>query len=184
MTVLAVAVVFIGVLCLLNLLLTLGVIRRLREYSETQPAAEPIPVKIAETGSSPAPFDVLLNGGRAFSSDRPATWTIVAFFSDTCPACKEGLPTFVKRARELRRDDQLIVSVIAGEGDDSTTELVRVLEPVSGVTVEPYDGPLAKAFGVGQFPALCMLDESGVVVATGWDLDSLLTPRPEDLFAR
>jgi hypothetical protein len=182
-TVLAVAVVFIGLLCLFNLLLTVGVIRRLREYSEARPAAEPISVKIAEVGSFPASFDVLLTDGSAFSSDRPATWTIVAFFSDSCQACKKGLPTFVRRAKELHRDDQAIVSVVVGEGG-STEELVSALEPVSGVTVEPYNGPLAKAFDVGQFPALCMLDESGVVVATGWDLDSLLMPRPEDMFAR
>lgn len=183
MTVLAVAVVFIGLFCLLNLLLTIGVIRRLRESQEARPAAESIPVKIAEIGSSPASFDALLTDGNAFSADRLKTWTIVAFFSDSCRACKEGLPTFVKRAGELHRDDQTIVSVVVGEGGASE-ELVSALEPVGGVAAEPYDGPLAKAFGVRQFPALCMLDASGVVVATGWDLDSLLTPRPEDLLAR
>ncbi|MFC4059967.1 peroxiredoxin family protein [Planomonospora corallina] len=180
MAILVAAVSLIGALCLLNLLLAIGIIRRLRGQSGPPPSAELPPAKIVPVGSTPAPFAVKLTNGDTFSSDDLREWTIVAFFSDTCPACKEGLPAFSRMAKTLHRDDQTIVSVVVGE-DETSADLVRALETVGAVAVEPLDGPLARAFQAQQFPSLCLLNASGTVVATGWDLDSLLKPRPEDI---
>ncbi|MGW4641188.1 TlpA family protein disulfide reductase [Sphaerisporangium sp. NPDC004334] len=171
-----IAIVFIGGLCVLNLALTYGVIRRLREQSATVVDGQrTIRAGIADVGTSPDPFSATFTDGRVFSSDKLPDWTIVAFFSESCAACHEGLPTFLRRAKELQVDNQEIISVVTGD-ERATVAMVRRLEKVSSVVVEPSDGSMVKAFGVSQFPALCLLDGSGAVVATGWDLDSLLTP--------
>ncbi|GII65750.1 hypothetical protein Skr01_58350 [Sphaerisporangium krabiense] len=172
----ATVVVFIGLLSVFNLFLTYGIIRRLREQpvAMARPQARPR-IDIVGVDSSPDDFAVTFTDGHSLSSALLPKWTIVAFFSDHCPACREKLPTFVRRARELQHVDQEIISVVVGD-QRSTADMTRELERVSRVTVEPENGPLARAFKVHSFPALCLLNESGTVTATGWDLDSLLTP--------
>jgi hypothetical protein len=60
-------------------------------------------------------------------------------------------------------------TVVSGT-DDTPDALVALFEPVAHVVVEPTEGPLATAFEVIGFPALCLLDSTGTVLASGTDL--------------
>ena len=72
MTVLVAAVALVGVLCLLDLLLTFGVIRRLREHAEliTLGGVPDIPVLGVAVGEQPAPFSATTTETSAWSSTK------------------------------------------------------------------------------------------------------------------
>src|SRR5579863_5118363 len=68
MLVLTAAVIIVGILCLLDMLLTFGVIRRLREHSEllrTRQFGDETPVISLSAGQVPAEFAVTADDGAA-----------------------------------------------------------------------------------------------------------------------
>ena len=140
-----VAVVALSLLCLGNLLLTLGLARRIRE--------EP-PAVLLPPG---ALVDVPL--------DPP---TLVGFFSPGCGPCQERLPDFVARARKAPAGRTLAVVV----GDDGDA-MVEQLTGVADVIVEARGGALATAFGVKGFPAFALVGDGGRIEASGTDLTSM-----------
>lgn len=168
MVVLTAAVVVVGVLCLLDLLLTFGVIRRLREHTEllsVRPGAD-LPVIGVNVGEAPAAFTGLGTDGAALSG--PAGLRMVAFFSSFCSICPKRVPVFLDylRANQVRRDD--VLAVVVGPADEPVPYLDRLAEAAL-VCTEPEDGALARAFKVEGFPAFCLLDTDGAVLATSYD---------------
>jgi hypothetical protein len=161
------AVVIVGVLALLNLLLTFGVIRRLREHSErlSRPAAG-LPDLMLGVGESPGPFTARTTEGEQVSLQALAgREQLVGFFSPTCQPCKEVAPEFVARAAAIGPAGAL--AVVVG-GPEEVEDLVTMFEPVARVVVEAVaNGAVASAFRVNGFPALCLLDADGVVTASG-----------------
>lgn len=160
---LAAAVVVLGVVCLLNLLLTVGIVRRLRSQTGAPDLFELGP------GSAPGMFAAVTTTGDPVSHDTLAG--VVGFFSAGCDSCHELLPSFTARARELGRDNVLAV---VGGGDE---ELVRALAPVARViTAEPDGGPVARAFRNTWTPALYLVGEDHRVIATGARVEELPVP--------
>jgi thiol-disulfide isomerase/thioredoxin len=169
MSYLAAAVTVVGLLCLVDLLLTFGVIRRLREHSVALAGqsgggvGEPL-LDVGETVGDFAA--VTVNGEpvlRAFV-DRE---TIVGFLSPGCPPCERRLPQFVEAARTAGRDRVLAVLTDTTEAD--AAEMLTALSPVARVVVEAEDGALTKAFGVTAFPAFCRIDAAHTVTVVGFD---------------
>ena len=112
MTVLAVAVAGVGALSLLNLVVVIGVVRRLREHSERLanvggPATGPSDPLVAPVGGRVGSFRATGSGGPVTDQDL-ADGTRVAVFSPSCLPCQEKLPGFVAHAAD-RPDDCLIV---------------------------------------------------------------------------
>ncbi len=176
MTYLAAAVAVVGVLCLLDLLLTVGVVRRLREHSLLLSQA---PAR-AGTGQPPprlAPgepvpeFSTTTTAGDPISRDLFAGETLVGFFSPGCAPCQALLPAFVEHAKGARR----VLAVIAG---GESAEYAKLLTPVASVVVEGYEGAVSSAFGVAMFPALFVVSEDGTVIASGGDLEALSQAAP------
>jgi hypothetical protein len=157
------AVIFVGTLCAFDLLLSLGVIRRLREHSEVlrqltaMTSAVTVPV-----GQTVDAFDATTHTGRVVSRSSLPARTLVGFFSPSCTACHEALPEFVDYARRFQGS---VLSVAVGD-DRETAELVERLAALGDVVVERDGGPVALAFGVSGLPALCVLDAHGDVVAS------------------
>ena len=80
MLVLTAAVVAVGVLCLADLLLTFGVIRRLRQHSALLASRGDAPVATRlSIGESPGPFTAVTTDGVDLTSH--AGFRIAAFFS-------------------------------------------------------------------------------------------------------
>jgi peroxiredoxin len=174
MRLLTAAVVLVGALSLINLLLTFGVIRRMREdatYRVTR--VMPPPEAITAVGRAPESFEATTTDGSPFATGSLTDWTVVAFFAADCPTCTEKLPQFVEDARPLRGSDRSVVAVV-GADEGTGDAMVSMLEGAAQVVLEPVDGPVAKAFRVRQLPMMCLLNPAGVVVATGYDIGSLL----------
>lgn len=172
MALLIAAVVLVGILGGVNLLLTIGVVRRLREHSELLAGTPrvvdndpPVPV-----GSVVGEFTVTTADGEVVTRDSLDGGTVVGFFSPGCGPCEELLPRFVEYAASER---VRVVAVVAAP-DVQAGEMAAQLAPVARVVVEDaFGGPVSTAFGVRGYPALCVVDGDGIVTAGGSTMDAL-----------
>jgi hypothetical protein len=162
----------VAVLTVFDLVLTMGVVRRLRAHTEllarltTGGLARKL---IVEPGQVPAVAEVTtVDGARVTTADLGDT--LVGFFSPTCTPCAERAPQFVEYARRRPGGRSRALAVVVSGPDTEPGALTTLLAPVAQVVVEPPEGPLATAFEVIGFPALCLLDSTGTVLASGTDL--------------
>ena len=167
------AVALVGVLCLLDLLLTFGVIRRLREHTALLSGlAGPPPVLGLETGKSPGAFSAVATSGEVVT-DAARLW-MVGFFSSSCSACPERVLPFVEYVSDHRLGRDSVLAVIEG-GDD---------EPVPTWTSSPRWRSSAwnrrrrgaRAFEVNGFPLFFLLDADSVVAVSGYESPMLPAP--------
>ncbi|MCO6007795.1 TlpA family protein disulfide reductase [Actinoallomurus purpureus] len=163
---LAAAVVLIGLLCVLNLILTLGLIRRLRGHGAAQPQHAGPPT-VLKPGSRIGDFATTTTEGEPVSHEDLIG--LVGFFSAGCEPCHDLAPRFARLATGLPR-----LAVVTG--DDP--ELVTVLSPAARVVVEDYDGVVSCAFQNTWTPALYLIDAEQRVVATGGRLEDLPVESP------
>lgn len=175
MAILSAAVALVGALCVLDLLLTFGVIRRLREHAELlggTSASDPVIIGLAP-GERVAAFSaVTLDGAvvTAASEVRAA-----GFFAAGCSACPAQVGPFTEYLANhaVGTDDGLAV-VVASR--DELPAYVDRLRAAGRVCVVDADSELLKAFKVTGFPAFCVLDEAGAVLATSYDASRLPAP--------
>jgi len=166
MAILVAAIGLVGLLCLADLLLTFGVIRRLREHTEQLAGlrGQDAPVTGLPYGATPEPFTALTASGERLHG--PAGLRVVAFFAAGCSACPERVPAFLDylRVNEVTRD--AVLAVITNSEPEPVSYQERLAE-VAPVSIEPHDGEVAVAFNVRAFPAFCVLDGAGSVIAMG-----------------
>lgn len=118
------ALVLLGLLCLVNLLLTVGILRRMR----AQAAAGSGPLFALRPGSAVGEFAATTTDGEPLTT---ATLDgTVAFFSADCPACHDTLPDFLAYAREQGRDR--VLAVVGGDDADTVRALAEVARVVAG----------------------------------------------------
>jgi hypothetical protein len=177
MLALTAAVIIVGILCLLDMLLTFGVIRRLREHSDllrTRQFGDEAPVISLSAGQVPAEFAVTADDGAAVTG--PAGLQLAGFFSASCSVCPERVAPFIEyvSANRINRGN-VLVTMLTADGAAVPPYLSQLAE-VALVTVQPAGNLIAKAFGVAGFPAFCLLDADGAVVATGYDPAALPAP--------
>lgn len=170
MTYLSAAVVIIGVLCMLNLVITLGLVRRLR--SQSGPAGQDgHPAHIGGRRpwhlplGSPAPdFAATTVTDETISrADLIGRPSVIAFFSVVCPPCRMQLPELRKYAESF--GEGAVLAIVSGPREKAE-EFVRELDGVAPVVVEPMQGPTALAFTVSNFPTLYRLDADGRIAAS------------------
>ncbi|MGK5552103.1 TlpA family protein disulfide reductase [Actinomadura kijaniata] len=177
MPVLVAAVVLVGALCLLDLLLTLGVIRRLREHTAAlegllarggggRPPGDDLPA----AGDAVAPFAATATDGTPVTAESLAGRVIVAFLSTECDACRGQLPRFVEQARGQGRDR--VLGVVVGDAA-AAEDMVAALEPVARVAVEPVGAAISAAFGVSAYPSYVVVEDGRV---TGTAVSVTLLP--------
>jgi hypothetical protein len=162
------------VLCLVDLLLTFGVIRRLREHSEllsrygSGAASAPV-IGLAE-GTPPGRFTATATDGLAVHG--PDGLRIAGFFSTTCPVCPERVPGFIEylRVHRVPRDAALAVIVSPSSGPPPYLNELAVM---ARVCLEPPQGDVAAAFQVQGFPAFCLLDDAGTIRGAGYEVQAL-----------
>jgi hypothetical protein len=159
--------------CLLDLALTLGVIRRLREHTElisglSSGGRQTYP--ILAKGKTAGPFEAVATTGEPVSADRLPERTLVGAFAPHCSACAEKLPAFVGLAKAFPGGRDQVIAVVVGTEDEAETYRAQ-LEPVARVVIEPpMTGEIGAALELNSFPAFGILDESGTVISSGLDL--------------
>jgi thiol-disulfide isomerase/thioredoxin len=161
------AVVVIGVLCLLNLLLMYGVIRRLREHTESlaqRPARTPD--IIAGAGSVVGAFTATTVDGDELAAEDLLPGTLVGFFSPGCGACVELLPKFVDYAATHPGGQDRVLAVVVGP-EAETGDQMMALSPKARVVVASFDAEIVKAFEVQGYPGFALVGDARVVTVSG-----------------
>jgi thiol-disulfide isomerase/thioredoxin len=176
---LAAAVVVVGLLCLVNLVLTFGVIRRLREHTNAlgnlpQQMGSPLGIAI---GGTPGDFTATTTTGETVSRAGLAGPVLVGFFSPGCEPCATELPHFVEYAKAMPGGAERVLAVIDG-GPAEASEYVERLEPVAQVVPEGHEGPVKSAFKLAAYPTIYLLGADGTVVGSG-TMVSDIGPVPE-----
>ncbi|MGH3758721.1 TlpA family protein disulfide reductase [Actinophytocola sp.] len=160
MAALTAAVVLVGLLGVVNLLFSFGIIRRLSEHTELldgfgrRPASEPI---VLEAGRAVADFDARTVDGARVSRDDLAGTTLVGVFSPGCAACEVQLDEFVAYARTHPGGRRQALAVVVGSEAESASYVER-LAAAAQVVREPVDGPVSESLAVRGFPAFVLLD--------------------------
>lgn len=168
------AVVLIAVLCLLNLLLTFGVIRKLR--AQIQEKADRVADGlIIPAGSAVSGFSAVTTAGERISRESLGE-TMLGFFTPGCQACKERLPLFVDQARTVTRETGRSVLAVVHGTEEETREQVAALSEVAHVVVEPGDGPLGEVFDITGYPVFGLIAADGTLAATTFDPARLPAP--------
>ncbi|GAA2068517.1 TlpA family protein [Streptomyces albiaxialis] len=155
---LIVAVVFVGLLCTLDLVLSLGVIKRLREHTDLLSALNGRASLAA--GEEVGEFTAVTVDGVAVSRAGLADDTLVGFFSPGCAACKEQLPKFVAYARALPGGRARVLAAVVGD-PKRTAAMVAELAPVAQVVSEAPNGEVGSAFRIAAFPVFLTVSARG-----------------------
>jgi hypothetical protein len=170
MAFLAAAVVLLAAICLLNLLLIFGVLRRLREHT----------AELDELRRS-RPFDRAADEaseliGRSLpdlvttTGDRPE---LVGFFDAGCSSCHELAPDFAVASRQAPS-----VAVVTGAGQ-GVDELVALLAGGPTVLLGKRATEASASAGIRAYPTFVRVDAEGTVLrAQLTTVDGLLAPAP------
>jgi thiol-disulfide isomerase/thioredoxin len=174
MLVLTAAVVLVGVLCLLDLLLTLAVTRRLREHTTRLQRVEgrrgAVDEDALSSGKLPAPgtpvgpFTATTVDGEPVSADSLADRAVAVFLAPECADCRKKVPELVSWAAGQERERVLVV--VDGRGTDPA-DVVGPLNPVATVVVvETFERTVIDAFAVSAFPSFCVVADGKVTDAS------------------
>lgn len=177
MPILIAAVAVVGALCLLDLLLTFGVIRRLKEHSAMLAErgggmAGPDVIGLAE-GESPAAFSATTLDGQLLDNSAPLR--VAGFFSTRCSICPERVPPLMEYLAAHHVDRARTLAVVVGDEAQPPPYLESLAE-FAQICMEQEDGEIAKAFKVAGYPAFCVLGADGTVLASGYDPAELPEP--------
>ncbi|MEU1732578.1 TlpA disulfide reductase family protein [Streptosporangium sp. NPDC020145] len=156
------ALVLVGTLCVLNLLLSVGVIKRLREHTEllSKPGHGKVMPSLG-VGEEVGEFLTSTVDGGTLSRESLADDTVVGFFSPNCGPCREQLPRFVEYSGALPGGRGRVVAVVLSHDADEANALVADLAPVASVVVETSSGPLSKAFKIKAYPTVLRVAARG-----------------------
>ncbi|WP_283138243.1 hypothetical protein [Rhizohabitans arisaemae] len=152
------AVVFVGALCLLNLVLALGILRRLREHT----------AQLGRLGGAAlTPYDPAALVGRAMPAGAAAT-DVVAFFDVECDTCHERAPRFA----ELAEGRTALVAVVGDIG--KAADLIQAVDGVANVVTGDDADRVAHALGLQVFPMFLRVGPDGTIVAADTEPDHIL----------
>ncbi|MFC7565444.1 TlpA family protein disulfide reductase [Actinomadura namibiensis] len=160
------AVILLAVLSVFNLMLILGVVRRLRRDD-----GEAVPLLPA--GTVVPEFTVMTTAGEVVTRDSLGG-ALVGFFSPGCSACEVQLPKFAARAAGRRA-----VAVLHGN-EEETRAHRDALGGAAEVVIEEPDGPMGAAFAVDGYPTFVVIDPNGTVTASSHAVDRLPLPKPAE----
>ncbi|MGL4340194.1 MAG: TlpA family protein disulfide reductase [Rhodoglobus sp.] len=152
------------VLNLLNLVLLLGVIRRLRQHEtrfEALSSADSDPSVVSVGAPLPAFFAQSVEA-KPFDQEA-AVGALIGFFSPSCGPCHKSLPDFVIAAKN---HSGAVLAIIV-EDDSDSAPMLEQLRSCATVVTESEDGPLAEAFAVSAFPSFVLVGDDRTIRASG-----------------
>ncbi|MFD7325752.1 TlpA family protein disulfide reductase [Streptomyces sp. NPDC059875] len=171
MAYLTASVVLLGVLSLLNLALTFGVVRRLRERPADATGGGggemSVPALVAAPGAHIGTFSAVDTEGSVVDQDALDDGSMVLFMSPGCPACEDLLPLVAERAGQYGRDRVLAVVTRDDEKEARLGDYLRRLSPVARVVVTEFGDEVTRAFAVKGMPAYVEVGADGRVAGSG-----------------
>lgn len=177
MSVTTILIVLIGVLATLNLFLTVGVIRRLREHTEllAKKGRREGPKVMLAPGERPETFSAVTLDGEVVTDESltEGPLTLVGVFAHGCSSCEERRPDFVAFAKDFPGGRDRVLAVMVGEEAD-LADMRVMLEPVAKLMVQDRPGgPLTSAFKVTGYPAFAVFNADGTVRSSGTAVDDI-----------
>jgi thiol-disulfide isomerase/thioredoxin len=155
------AVILLSLFSIGHMLVTLGLVRRMRTMAAEAGSAPAAPPTLA-VGESPAEFAVTAESGRSFErSGLSGGRNLIGFFSTTCEPCVENAPRFAEYARSF--EPGRVLAVVQDGEPGAARAFAEQHLPGVEVVVETMNGPAARAFGVEAFPTMYVLDSEGRV---------------------
>ncbi|MFD7656942.1 TlpA family protein disulfide reductase [Actinosynnema sp. NPDC059797] len=163
----------VGVLGVLNLFLTTGVIRRLRERNATAQSFRPEPPKVMlPNGSSIGTFTAsTVDEEQVSAAVFEGGPTFVGIFAHGCESCDERLPDFLDTARTFPGGRDRVFALLIGATEDVVEKRAALSRVGRVVLEEKPGGPVAKAFGVKGYPAFALVDSHGHIKSSGVRVD-------------
>jgi peroxiredoxin len=163
------ALIAIGVLCLVNLALTLYLLMAFWQQSRVAPGAQPDgprPWHLKAGTMLPAFTAEAASGDSRSPGDLRGSPGVIAFFSTTCAACQDEAQELAKFAASPDRSSLYVLAVVSGPHDQAVAFSREFLAQVQ-VIMEPPRGPVVTAFSVFTFPTLYFVDEHGIIRCSG-----------------
>jgi thiol-disulfide isomerase/thioredoxin len=138
----------------------------MRQYAELLAGLEPAEMggSTKPVGSAVGPFSATAVDGTPVDERWFTGSTLVGFFSPGCPACEQLMPDFIAAAATRR------ALAVVEDGTEPAEKYVRPLAETATVLAGAQAQPAVAAFGVHGFPAVCTVDQHGLVSATGTEL--------------
>ncbi|MEV0263671.1 hypothetical protein AB0I49_20350 [Streptomyces sp. NPDC050617] len=162
MPVLIATVVLVGLLCTLDLILTVGVVKRLREHTELLSERSRGGIALGP-GDEVGEFSVSSVDGEPVRDSMIESETVVAFFSPSCGPCKEKLPKFIEYARGVPRGREQVIAVVTVDGPadaEAAAPSLSALAPVARVVTGRDADAVADACKVRGFPVVLKVNRS------------------------
>jgi hypothetical protein len=176
-------VVLLGLVGALNLFLTVGVIRRLREHTELISNRSTGKLKgpqvMLADGESAAPFQGVTTDGELITqASLSGQSQLVGIFAQGCTSCEERRPDFVAYAQTFPGGRSNVLAVLVGEPGE-LTEMRAMLAPVARLILQDRPGgPVTSALGVKGYPAFAVFNPDATVRASGTAVEDLGTTAP------
>jgi thiol-disulfide isomerase/thioredoxin len=167
---LVVVVGVVGALAVLNLLLTLALLRRVRVLQELVAQAPKRNPALPRPGDAVGPFQVTTSEGERLSDEALKTGvSLVGFFTPNC------LPCATARAQLLESPPTmpLVVFVEGSPGDEEASALAASLKRIARVAYTEDNDTLHRAFKPAGYPTLIRV-ENGTIAASGHVLADVL----------
>ncbi|MFC7549386.1 TlpA family protein disulfide reductase [Plantactinospora sp. GCM10030261] len=174
MSYLVTAVAVLALLCLVNLVLSFGVIRRLRQHTEllNRPGHDAGERDLVRPVGSPVgEFATTTVDGDPVSRESVGAATLFGFFSVQCPACRERKPDFLAGAPRYAAAGWNVLAVVVGDPAESA-DLVTELRSAGAVLTEEMGGSVGRAFALTGFPAFVLVRD-GRIAASSFDFHQL-----------
>ncbi|WP_440582111.1 TlpA family protein disulfide reductase [Streptomyces flavofungini] len=162
MPILIATVVLVGVLCTLDLILTIGVIKRLQEHTALLSERGGGRMSLGP-GDEVGGFSATSVAGEPVHDAMIESETVVAFFSPSCGPCKEKLPKFIEYARGVPRGREQVIAVVTAdtpEDAEAAAPGVAALAPVARVVTGRDAEAVANACKVRGFPVVLKVNRS------------------------
>lgn len=163
MVFLTAGLVVVALAVAVDLILTVGVVRRLRQHtamlaaSGRTPAPEP-----PKVGDSIRPFTATATDGQIVSREALPQGGLVVFLSPGCQPCEEQLPGLAAALRESGRPRGTTLVVLIADPAEAT-HMISALETLAVVVCEtPPATQLQEAFGVWSAPLALIVEDSTI----------------------
>lgn len=171
------SVVLLAVLVVANMLLTWGMMRRLRALQEqVAEGALPAPANGLHPGDPAPDFSALTPAGDTVTRDEVVRGeTVLVFMSPHCEACETHLPT----VRQLGRaaTGPAAVAVIDGTREESGHLLDGLQGDVPVLFAPRGTTDLLERYQVFTYPSSYVVGADGRITGSHLDLDELLPSR-------
>ena len=170
--VLTTAVIVLAVLVLLDLLLSVAIVRRLRDHEAQLADALPSTEPGLRTGT-PMP-DFTSADGSLTRTDVLGTPVLLGFFSTGCRFCPAQAEQLAHRVAELTARSIRVVNVLTVTDETVADDLTPVLEKSGTVVTEHGPGGLMATFSISGTPSFLLFDGEGTLLGKGHSVDEPL----------